>query len=100
MNKTEIKKLATATAQWLTLKRLIGLGDVFSESHLIIPVAEYLIAQVWYDLKVERHSAKLFGKGNGGAVNYDLDAIKKDGAKLLIEMKLLKKLSVCPETLA
>jgi hypothetical protein len=90
MDKTEMEKLATTTVQWLTLKRRIGLAELFSESHLIIPVAEYLIAQGWDKLRAEHDSKKLFGKCNGGDVNYDLCATKS-GKKLLVEMKLLKK---------
>ena len=56
MNKIEIEELATATAKWLSKKRQIGLGDVFSESQLTIPVVEHLIPEGWRKFKAERNS--------------------------------------------
>jgi hypothetical protein len=98
MNKTEIEKIAKAiaqaTAQWLADKRKERpkISPLFSESHLIIPAAEYLIDDNWDKLGTEKHSAELFDKGNAGDVNYDLSATK-DNETLLIETKLLKKTS-------
>jgi hypothetical protein len=91
MDKNEIAKISEATARWLSDNRNDGLGEIFSESHLIIPVAKNLIEQGWSEIKTERHSKKLFNMGNGGDVNYDLDAIKDKKTKILIEMKMLKK---------
>jgi hypothetical protein len=90
MNKIEIEELATATAKWLSKKRQIGLGDVFSESQLTIPVVEHLIPKGRRKFKAERNSVNVF-KGKCSDVYYDLDEIKNT-SKLLIELKLSKAL--------
>jgi hypothetical protein len=94
MSKTEIEQIAKATAEWLTEKKKRKQYEgLFSESHLVIPVADYLIDQGWSALRTEQHSKTLFELGEGGDVNYDLEATKDDGSKLLVEMKLQKKVS-------
>ena len=73
----------------------LELKDVLSESHLVIPISEFLVSQGWSDLKAEQHTISLGietgrpGVINRGDINYDLVA-QRGSDKLLMEFKCAK----------
>ena len=57
--------VAKATAEWLTEKASNGLGGVFSESVLTLPVAEFLIKEKGCAAKAEQDGQPFEGAVRG-----------------------------------
>jgi hypothetical protein len=79
--------------------RLSDYEELFSESLLIVPIAEYLRGKRW-TVEAEIDCYKLLNKkkekGLAGNVNYDIYAQKGEAAtseQIILEMKFMKKAS-------
>jgi hypothetical protein len=100
--------VAKATADWLAEKASNGLGGVFSESVLTLPVAEFLIKEKGCAAKAEQDGQPFEGavRGNqeyvysSGNVNYDLvswpdpaQSLRDTAHMTIWEMKYLKRIN-------
>ena len=86
----DTKQLATAAAHWLEYMDLSGYNNLFSESLLILQIAEYFRCKLW-TVSAEKDCDELLGAtSTRGIVNYDVYAQKNESEKIILEMKFVK----------
>jgi hypothetical protein len=86
----DTKQLATAAAHWLEYMDLSGYNNLFSESLLILQIAEYFRCKLW-TVSADKDCDELLGAtSTRGILNYDVYAQKSESEKIILEMKFVK----------